>query len=193
VREKKRQRTTSATVAGAQEDNDGAKESTPRRTTKAPHRTGADTQAWIGVIRKIASVAQKVAAALTEEAKSQKKEAPKFGSIHVKAAEYLKNDLKNEDGSFKEPSYEQVHAALLSLMAKSDLNSATAGAEVKKEAFVASIPWHQAAAQPLLDLSPPCVGRRLEYKFLIDGIETWCVPSTVLCRVYASIMMRIPI
>ena len=103
-------------------------------SVKSKRSIGAGTQAWIDISGKITPLVQKVKAALTEQAKSQNKEIPKFGPIHLKAAGYLKSDLKNEDGSFKEPSYDQVHAAVLFLMANPEHKSANADAKSKKEA-----------------------------------------------------------
>jgi len=115
-------------------------------SVKSKRSIGAGTQAWIDISGKITPLVQKVKATLTEEAKSQNKEAPKFGPIHLKAAGYLKSDLKNEDGSFKEPSYEQVHAAVLFLMANPDYKSANADAKSKKEpSAAASVPAASAA------------------------------------------------
>jgi len=119
----------SASAEDGKEDDDSS--------VKSKRSIGAGTQAWIDISGKITPLVQKVKAALTEEAKSQNKEAPKFGPIHLKAAGYLKSDLKNEDGSFKEPSYDQVHAAVLFLMANPDHKSANADAKSKKDASVA--------------------------------------------------------
>jgi hypothetical protein len=115
-------------------------------SVKSKRSIGAGTQAWIDISGKITPLVQKVKAALTEEAKSQNKEMPKFGPIHLKAAGYLKSDLKNEDGSFKEPSYDQVHAAVLFLMANPDHKSANADAKSKKEASGAPSPSAPSAA-----------------------------------------------
>lgn len=132
--------------SGPSDPSASAEEGKDDDSVKSKRSIGAGTQAWIDISGKITPLVQKVKAALTEEAKSQNKEAPKFGPIHLKAAGYLKSDLKNEDGSFKEPSYEQVHTAVLFLMANPDYKSANADAKSKKEpSAAASVPAASAA------------------------------------------------
>ena len=133
--------------SGPSDPSASAEEGKDDDSVKSKRSIGAGTQAWIDISGKITPLVQKVKAALTEEAKSQNKEAPKFGPIHLKAAGYLKSDLKNEDGSFKEPSYEQVHTAVLFLMANPDYKSANADAKSKKEpSAAASVPAASAAS-----------------------------------------------
>jgi hypothetical protein len=95
-------------------------------TDSKPRSIGAGTAAWLGISGKITPLVQQVKAILTEEAKTKGTEAPKFGSIHLKVAGYLKKDLTNEDKSFKEPTLAQVRTAMTFLMANPEYKSPNA-------------------------------------------------------------------
>ena len=95
-------------------------------TDSKPRSIGAGTAAWLGISGKITPLVQQVKAILTEEAKTKGTEAPKFGSIHLKVAGYLKKDLADADGSFKEPSLDQVRTAMNFLMTNPDYKSPNA-------------------------------------------------------------------
>lgn len=95
-------------------------------TDSKPRSIGAGTAAWLGISGKITPLVQQVKALLTEEAKTKGTEAPKFGSIHLKVAGYLKKDLTNEDKSFKEPTLAQVRTAMTFLMANPEYKSPNA-------------------------------------------------------------------
>jgi len=113
-------------VAKKVKDSKEANTSDAESTDSKPRSIGAGTAAWLGISGKITPLVQKVKALLTEEAKTKGKEAPKFGSIHLKVAGYLKKDLVDADGSFKEPTLDQVRTAMNFLISNPDYKSPNA-------------------------------------------------------------------
>jgi len=107
-------------------DSKEADTSDAESTDSKPRSIGAGTAAWLGISGKITPLVQQVKSLLTKEAETKGTEAPKFGSIHLKVAGYLKKDLTNEDKTFKEPTLDQVRAAMNFLMANPEYKSPNA-------------------------------------------------------------------
>ena len=121
-------------------------------SVQSKRSVGAGTAAWIDVSGKVTLLVKEVKAELTAEAKSKGKEEPKFGSVHLKAAGYLKKDLTNEDKSFKEPTLAQVRTAVTFLLANPDYKSPNA---LKNEAKKAAAPAAPSApAEPKAKKEP---------------------------------------
>jgi len=107
-------------------------------SVQSKRSVGAGTAAWLEISGKITPLVQQVKTALTEEAKSKGSAPPKFGSVHLKAAGYLKSSLVSAvDGSYAEPSLAQVRSAVVFLLANPDYKSPNA---LKNEAKKAAAP-----------------------------------------------------
>ena len=137
----------SSTAPAATEPEASASDSA---SVQSKRSVGAGTAAWLEISGKITPLVQTVKAALTEEAKASGSAPPKFGSVHLKAAGYLKSSLVSAvDGSYAEPSLAQVRAAVVFLLANPDYKSPNA---LKNEAKKAAAPSEPApkpkAAEP---------------------------------------------
>ena len=125
----------SSTAPAATEPEASASDSA---SVQSKRSVGAGTAAWLEISGKITPLVQTVKAALTEEAKTSGSAPPKFGSVHLKAAGYLKSSLLSAlDGSYAEPSLAQVRAAVVFLLANPDYKSPNA---LKNEAKKAAAP-----------------------------------------------------
>ena len=144
---KKAIKSKSSTAPAATEPEASASDSA---SVQSKRSVGAGTAAWLEISGKITPLVQTVKAALTEEAKASGSAPPKFGSVHLKAAGYLKSSLVSAvDGSYAEPSLAQVRAAVVFLLANPDYKSPNA---LKNEAKKAAAPSEPApkpkAAEP---------------------------------------------
>jgi predicted lipid-binding transport protein (Tim44 family) len=132
---KKVTKSKSSTAPTATEPEASASDSA---SVQSKRSVGAGTAAWLEISGKITPLVQQVKTALTEEAKSKGSAPPKFGSVHLKAAGYLKSSLVSAvNGSYAEPSLAQVRAAVVFLLANPDYKSPNA---LKNEAKKAAAP-----------------------------------------------------
>lgn len=107
-------------------------------SVQSKRSVGVGTAAWLEISGKITPLVEQVKTALREEAKSKGSAPPKFGSVHLKAAGYLKSSLVSAvDGSYADPSLAQVRAAVVFLLANPDYKSPNA---LKNEAKKAAAP-----------------------------------------------------
>jgi translation initiation factor IF-3 len=118
-------------------------------SVQSKRSVGAGTAAWLEISGKITPLVQTVKAALTEEAKTSGSAPPKFGSVHLKAAGYLKSSLLSAAaGTYAEPSLAQVRGAVVFLLANPDYKSPNALKNEAKKAAAPSEPVKAAEPKP---------------------------------------------